>query len=125
MTEGLPLKQVFESAATLFGLLSAPLRLKIVCVLCEGEKNVSELLARIQASQSNMSQQLATLYRAGVLARRREGAHVYYRVRNDRALTVCRVVCDESPIEGMFGPQDPPTPARNAFQNLTRTRRGQ
>ena len=58
--------RVFESAAELFGLLSAPRRLQIVCVLCEGEKNVSELMAHMAASQSNVSQHLGILYRGGV-----------------------------------------------------------
>ena len=123
MTQALALK-VFESAADLFGLLSAPLRLKIMCALCDGEKNVSELLARIQASQPNMSQHLATLYRAGVLARRRDGAQVYYRVQSGRALSVCRAVCEELPVEGLFGAQDAP-PAPRALQNLKRKRREQ
>ncbi|MFM2059739.1 MAG: hypothetical protein RLY71_4124, partial [Pseudomonadota bacterium] len=35
--------RVFEMAAELFGLLSAPVRLKIVCELSAGEKNVSQL----------------------------------------------------------------------------------
>lgn len=97
------LNRVFQSAAELFGLLSAPLRLKIMCVLCKGEKNVSELLSEIDTTQPNMSQHLSTLYRAGVLARRRDGAQIFYRVRNDRVLTVCRVACEQLPIEGMFG----------------------
>lgn len=99
------LNRVFDSAAELFGLLSAPLRLKIMCALCEGEKNVSELLAVIGTTQPNMSQHLSTLYRAGVLARRRDGAQIFYRVRNERVLTVCRVACEQLPMEGMFGLQ--------------------
>jgi hypothetical protein len=36
--------QVFDLAAELFRVMSAPLRLKIISSLCDGEKNVSELL---------------------------------------------------------------------------------
>ena len=32
--------QVFESAAELFGLLSTPVRLKIISAVCNGERNV-------------------------------------------------------------------------------------
>ena len=35
---------VFESAAELFGLLSTPVRLKIIRAVCNGDRNVSELL---------------------------------------------------------------------------------
>ena len=39
--------QVFESAAELFRAMSAPMRLKIISSLCNGEKNVSQLLEEI------------------------------------------------------------------------------
>ena len=85
--------QVFEQAAELFSLMSAPIRLRIISELCRCELNVSQLLERVAATQPNMSQHLATLYRAGVLARRRDGAQIYYRIGNERAAAVCRAVC--------------------------------
>lgn len=87
--------QVFSTAAELFGLLSAPVRLKIVCALSEGEKNVTQLLARVEATQPNLSQHLSMLYRCGVLARRRVGAQVYYRVAGERVALLCQAVRDE------------------------------
>ncbi len=84
---------VFRSAAELFGLLSTPIRLRIISALCHGEKNVSQLLAEIDTTQPNMSQHLATLYRAGVLGRRRDATQIYYRIRNERAAAICRSVC--------------------------------
>ena len=86
---------VFESAAELFGLLSTPVRLKIISAVCHGERNVSELLAQIDTTQPNMSQHLATLYRAGVLGRRREGTQMYYRLQSERVATLCRAVCTQ------------------------------
>jgi hypothetical protein len=59
--------EVFESAAEVFRVMSAPMRLKIISSLCVAEKNVSELLSQIPTTQPNMSQHLNTLYRAGVL----------------------------------------------------------
>ncbi len=59
--------QVFDLAAELFRVMSAPLRLKIISSLCDGEKTVSELLGDISTTQPNMSQHLGTLYQAGVL----------------------------------------------------------
>ena len=84
---------VFDSAAELFQVLATPIRLKIISALCEREKNVSQLLAEIHTTQPNMSQHLATLYRAGVLTRRREATQIYYRIGNQRAATLCRAVC--------------------------------
>lgn len=90
---------VFESAAELFGLLSTPVRLKIISAVCQGERNVSQLLAQIDTTQPNMSQHLATLHRAGVLGRRREGTQIYYKLQSERVATLCRAVCTQVATE--------------------------
>ena len=46
-----------------------------------------------------MSQHLSTLYRAGVLARRRDATQIYYRIGNERAATLCRAVCMQIALE--------------------------
>jgi len=87
--------RVFEVAAELFAMLSTPTRLRIVCELCEGEKNVGELLGRVGVSQPNISQHLGMLYRGGVLGRRRAGSQMYYRIVSERVLLLCDAVCAE------------------------------
>ena len=91
--------EVFELAAEVFRIMSAPMRLKIISALCNGEKNVGELLAEIPTTQPNMSQHLNTLYKAGVLGRRRDGVQIYYRIINERVVTLCRAVCTQIAIE--------------------------
>ena len=83
--------RVFESAAELFGLLSTPVRLKIISAVCNGERNVSDLLGLIDTTQPNMSQHLATLYRAGVLGKRREGTQIFYRRQSESRVGQCRL----------------------------------
>jgi len=90
---------VFETVAELFAVLSAPIRLKIISAVCQDERNVSELLQLIDTTQPNMSQHLNTLYRCGVLARRREGTQIYYRLQNEFVATLCRTVCTQVAIE--------------------------
>ncbi|MCW5635464.1 MAG: metalloregulator ArsR/SmtB family transcription factor [Rubrivivax sp.] len=90
---------VFSAAADLFRLLATPMRLKIISALCGQEKNVTQLLAEIDTTQPNMSQHLAALYRAGVLARRRDATQIYYRVASERAATLCRAVCMQIAVE--------------------------
>ena len=94
--------RVFEIAAELFGLLSAPTRLRIVCKLRESEKNVGELLELVGVSQPNISQHLGMLYRSGVVGRRRSGSQVYYRIESERVLLLCDAVCAEQGHPG-FG----------------------
>lgn len=90
---------VFESAAEIFRVMSAPMRLKIISSLCSGEKNVGQLLQEIQTTQPNMSQHLHTLHESGVLGRRREGVQVYYRIVNERVVSLCRAVCTQIAME--------------------------
>ena len=107
---------VFESAAELFRLLSTPIRLKIISSLCGHEKNVSQLLEEIDTTQPNMSQHLATLYRAGVVARRRDATQIYYRIGNETAASLCRAVCMQIALGGDDQAQAvagiPPIPGR-------------
>ena len=91
--------EVFELAAEVFRVMSAPMRLKIISCLCNGEKNVTQLLEEIDTTQPNMSQHLNTLYQAGVLGKRREGVQIFYRIVNDRVVTLCRAVCTQIAIE--------------------------
>ncbi len=91
--------EVFAAAAELFSVLSTPVRLKLISALCQSEKNVSQLLSEIDATQPNMSQHLATLYRAGILARRREGTQIFYRIQSERAAMLCRAVCTQIATE--------------------------
>ncbi len=86
-------------AAELFRVLSAPMRLKIISCLCDGEKNVSYLLSKIDTTQPNMSQHLNTLYLAGVLGKRRDGVQIHYRIVDDRVATLCQAVCKHIAIE--------------------------
>lgn len=88
-----------ERAAEVFRVMSAPMRLRIISCLCNGEKNVSELLSEIDTTQPNMSQHLNTLYQAGVLDKRRDGVQIYYRIVNNNIVNICRAVCKQTDIE--------------------------
>jgi len=91
--------RVFELAAELFGVLATPMRLRILSALCNGECSVTQLLEKIDNTQPNLSQHLNVLYRTGVLARRKEGAQVIYRVQSEKAVSLCRAVCTQIAIE--------------------------
>lgn len=92
---------VFDKAAEIFRVMSAPMRLKIISCLCEGEQNVSYLLSKIDTTQPNMSKHLNTLYKAGVLAKERDGVQIYYRIANDQIVSLCKIVCVQ--VEGESG----------------------
>ncbi|MBP6220310.1 metalloregulator ArsR/SmtB family transcription factor [Limnohabitans sp.] len=91
--------EVFEKAAELFAVLSTPIRLRIISELCQGEKNVGQLLDHIDVAQPNMSQHLNIMYRAGILGKRRQGAQMFYRIADESAVMVCRAVCTQVAID--------------------------
>lgn len=65
-------------AARLLKALANEKRLLILCMLVEGERNVGELNARLDLSQSALSQHLAVLREDGLVATRRDAQNVYY-----------------------------------------------
>ncbi|HKX39833.1 MAG TPA: metalloregulator ArsR/SmtB family transcription factor [Burkholderiaceae bacterium] len=91
--------KVFDAVAELFSVLSTPIRLKIISAVCQHERTVSQLLEEIDTTQPNMSQHLATLYRSGVLSKRREGTQMVYSLRSERVAALCRAVCTQVAIE--------------------------
>ena len=87
-----------ERAAEVAGVLSAlsnPHRLMIMCRLAEGECNVSTLLDEVALSQSALSQHLAKLRDAGLVATRREGQTIHYRLGDDHIRAVMLTLYEE------------------------------
>lgn|ERR1039457_865123 len=66
---------------TLFRALADPSRRAILERLTRGESAVKDLTARFSISQPAVSQHLAALRKAGLVAERREGRLRYYRVK--------------------------------------------
>ena len=91
--------RVFASAAELFGVLSTPLRLRILNAICTRELGVNDIVDAVRSTQPNVSQHLKILYLAGIVEKRREGNQIYYRVHNEHALRMCRMVCTQIAIE--------------------------
>lgn len=75
-------------AAWSLKVLSHPLRLKILCILGDGEASVQDMVGLAGTSQSNISQHLAILRDQGILVARREANRVYYRVSDQRTLNL-------------------------------------
>ena len=85
-------KRIFELHAEVCKTLSNPLRLQIINELQEGEKAVSSLTKALGVRQANLSQHLAVLRQRGVLATRREGPNVYYRIANPKIVKACNLI---------------------------------
>lgn len=79
-------------ASRLMKVLSNPDRLLILCQLAQGERRVGELEALLGIVQPTLSQQLTVLRDEALVATRREGKHVHYRIDNAAVLSVIQVL---------------------------------
>jgi ArsR family transcriptional regulator len=77
-----------DQAARALKAMAHPLRLKILCVLGDREVSVQDIVGCVGTSQSNISQHLAILREKGVLRTRKDANRVYYRVGDERTLTL-------------------------------------
>ena len=95
---GMPIEEelepVLDAVSGYFALLAEPIRLKILHALCNQELSVSEVMERIQATQTSVSRHLTLMHKAGVLGRRRDGQQVFYSVIDPNAIFLCRTVCN-------------------------------
>ena len=76
----------YERTAVVGRALADPKRLCVLESLAVGELSVSELAGRVACQVPNMSQHLAVLRAAGLVASRREGSTVFYRLADPRVL---------------------------------------
>src|SRR6266850_4501029 len=81
-----------REAASFLKALAHESRLMILCLLCEGEKSVTELEHMLALRQPTVSQQLARLRTEGLVATRREGKTIYYRLACDETRVIIAAV---------------------------------
>ena|SRR5687768_6359182 len=82
---------ISEIKAELFKALGHPARVRILEVLAEGERAVSEMQPLVGIEASHLSQQLAILRRAGVVSTRKAGASVIYALRDPQMVELLAV----------------------------------
>jgi len=76
-----------------FRVIGEPMRIRLLDRLRTGEASVNELAEALGASQQNVSKHLAVLHDVGILGRRKDRNHVYYRIVDDGVFALCEQVC--------------------------------
>jgi len=87
-------RELATHAAEVLKAVAHPLRLMIVAVLQGGERSVGEIMDALGEKHAITSQQLNLMKDRGVLAARREGAKVFYRIQNPNVIRVLNCVYD-------------------------------
>jgi len=83
-----------ERASDFLKTLSNESRLRILCLLLEGEMAVSAISERLNMRQSSVSQQLQRLRSEKLVSTRRQGKGVFYRITS-REVMVMMETLDE------------------------------
>jgi ArsR family transcriptional regulator, virulence genes transcriptional regulator len=81
-------------AATLLRLLGNERRLMILCQLAEGELSVGQIQLSVGLSQSALSQHLALLRAEGIVATRRDGQTIFYRISDPSTLRIIATLAE-------------------------------
>lgn len=95
-------RPVYQVKAEFFRILGHPVRVRILELLRDGERTVSDLQVQLQMDSSGTSQHLGMLRKQGIVEGRREGTSVYYRIRDPRVfqlLEVARQILNSSLAE--------------------------
>ena len=74
---------LYEQFARVGKALANPARLELLDLLAQGERSVEELAETAGMKVSNTSAQLRALAGAGLVASRRDGVRIYYRLADE------------------------------------------
>lgn len=83
-----PKREVFQSLARIGMALSSAIRLELLELLAQGQRNVEELSTLTGASVANTSQHLQKLKQAGLIVGRKEAQFVRYRLAGDEVVAL-------------------------------------
>lgn len=86
--------EFLDLMAEKFRMLSDSTRLAILRSLMAGERNVSQVVEETGRNQANVSKHLKMLAEAGLVARRKEGLQVFYKVVDPLVERLCKLVCE-------------------------------
>src|SRR5215207_3296479 len=74
-----------DQAVEVFGMLADPTRVLLILALADGELSVNHLADIVDKSPAAVSQHLAKLRLARIVATRQDGQRVFYRLENEHA----------------------------------------
>lgn len=84
--------EVLNLMAAKLRVMGEPTRLAVLRVLMAGEKNVTPIVEETGRPLASISKHLKQLAEAGLVARRKEGPHVFYRLDDLAVEKICRLV---------------------------------
>lgn len=84
-------RPIYQVKAEFFKTLAHPARIRVLELLRQGERSVSQLIPAVGLEPSHLSQQLGVLRRANIVRARKEGSAVFYSVTDERIFELLEV----------------------------------
>lgn len=97
-----------------FAMLADRTRLHIVWVLRDGESSVNDLAARVGKAAATVSQHLAKLRLAGIVASRRDGNFIHYQLADNHVGELVEEALFHADHLDQDLPDHPPTRRRDS-----------
>jgi ArsR family transcriptional regulator len=82
----------YKIKADFLRVLSHPVRLQIIELLKNGEKNVSSIVKPLGIPQSSLSRHLLNLKEAGILKSRQQGTTIFYNIEDYDIFQILRPI---------------------------------
>jgi DNA-binding transcriptional ArsR family regulator len=83
---------LWELQADICQTLANPKRLQILNLLKWGELSAGALVQALGVAKANLSQHLSVMRQKGILATRREGTTIYYRLALPQIIEACEIM---------------------------------
>ena len=84
--------QSIYNLAKIVKSIAHPIRLKIICILLDGEKSVSEIHQHFSTSYANVSQHMRKLLDQGLLTSVKRANFIYYSIAHERTNELVKVL---------------------------------
>jgi len=91
MIENIPEKDTLEQIAELFKGFADPTRVRILSLLQQEERCVTDIAEAVELSQSAVSHQLRILKQMHLIKFRREGKNLWYSLADDHVKTILQM----------------------------------
>jgi len=83
-----------EHVAALLKTMAHPIRMKILCLLQDGEMTVGELREEVQTTNANVSQHLSIMRNKLIISSRKEANFIYNKIGDHRILELITTMQD-------------------------------
>lgn len=87
-------QKLFSLQEDVFKVLANQKRLEIIQLLSNQEVSVTQMVAMLGIPQANLSQHLGLLRQSKIVASRRDGHAIYYRLSDSRISVACEMIKD-------------------------------